>query len=134
MAAVRPVLIRVRTTIDKAFKCLPSEFKKQFAEIRKQIDELTKAKKAPVGRTPFPAQLQPVRDTINQVLKGQKPLSALTAEQRRLAAEFYRKTAGEVGGKFKDQARQFNLERARFLEDGGNVPPGSLPEFMQRPQ
>jgi hypothetical protein len=51
-----------------------------------------------------------VRGTVNQVLKGEKPLSALTAEQRKLAADFYRKTAEEVGGKFKEQARLFNLE------------------------
>jgi hypothetical protein len=75
------------------------------------------------------------RAVINDVFRGRSPVSALEAlgpGRREAAIAFYRQVAGATQGKFAEAARLFNLERARFLEQGGPLPPGTLMEFMER--
>ncbi|HEX2270745.1 MAG TPA: hypothetical protein VHH35_14460 [Pyrinomonadaceae bacterium] len=70
---------------------------------------------------------------ISAVLKGKQPLNTLSRAEREAAARYYERVAREgTKGKFADAARQYNLERARYLREGGKVPPGTLREFMQR--
>jgi RHS repeat-associated protein len=84
------------------------------------------------GVAPFPESLAGVRGTVNKVLQGDKPLSALTGQQRAAAANYYETIADQVGGRFSREARLFNLERARYLREGGEIPPGTLPKFIER--
>ena len=72
-----------------------------------------------------------VASTTTAVLKGQKPLSALTQSQRTVAAQWYRGFAGRATGKFTDAARAFNIARAEFLEGARATIPSTLTEFMR---
>lgn len=70
------------------------------------------------------------------VISGRKSrlelLRDLSGEDIGQAAHFFRQQANRVGGKFKNAAREFNLERARYLEQGGSQPPGNLADFMKQ--
>lgn len=69
---------------------------------------------------------------VNQALKGQRPLSHLTAAERVEGAKFFRDVSGRTTGRFKDAAAEFNQLRADFLEGRTTEIPGSLPDFMAR--
>ncbi len=84
------------------------------------------------GRVGFPESLAGVRGTINKIFNGKAPLSALSMEQRISAAQYYERIAGQVGNRFESEARLFNLERARYLREGGEIPPGSISQFIER--
>ena len=70
-------------------------------------------------------------EVVNAVLKGRAPLESLSQAERRAAADFFRAEAERVGGRYKEAARLYNLERARYLEEGGPTPPGTLHEFIK---
>lgn len=70
--------------------------------------------------------------TVQQVLEGRAPRSQLSLDQARRTAAYYRNIAGKVKGNRAAEAKAFNLERARFLEEGGEVPPGKLDDFVKR--
>ena len=53
----------------------------------------------------------------------------MTAIQREAAARFYEQQAARVTGRFSEAARKLNLERARYLREGGPVPPGKIHRF-----
>jgi len=53
----------------------------------------------------------------------------LTAIEREAAARFYEMKAAEVRGPLAEAARRLNLERARYLREGGVVPPGKIHRF-----
>jgi hypothetical protein len=53
----------------------------------------------------------------------------MTATQREAAARFYEKEAARVGQKYADAARRLNLERAKYLREGGPIPPGTIHRF-----
>ena len=76
------------------------------------------------------------QDLAVDVISGRKSrlelLRDLSGKEIGQAAHFFRQQANRVGGKFKNAARQFNLERARYLEQGGPQPPGNLADFMKR--
>jgi hypothetical protein len=81
------------------------------------------------------AKLNPnqIAKGISAVLRGKQPLNTLSRVEREAAARYYERIAREgTTGKFAEAARQYNLERARYLREGGPVPPGTLREFMQR--
>ncbi len=59
------------------------------------------------------------------------PLSSLTVAERRVAVKFYRDIAEQTTGKFAPEARLYNLEQARFLEQGGPPIPPTLLEFIK---
>src|SRR5215217_1939035 len=48
----------------------------------------------------------------------------MTAIEREAAARFYEREAARVAQKYAEAARRLNLERARYLREGGPVPPG----------
>ena len=74
---------------------------------------------------------KPLKAQVEDVLKGEQGLSSLTQEQRAIAARYYRYVAEHVTGKFPVEARLYNLERARYLEQGGPKVPPSLPAFIR---
>ena len=75
---------------------------------------------------------QATANTVNAALRGREALSSLSVAQRQLAAQFFRGVATRTGGKFAEQAGQFNIERARFLEGLTSRVPGGLTDFMSR--
>jgi RHS repeat-associated protein len=80
----------------------------------------------------FPAAIEGSRRAVEAVLKGSEDLETLDPEVREQAASFYEDVAANVGGKLETEARAFNLERARYLREGGRVAPGTLPKFIER--
>ena len=72
-----------------------------------------------------------IKPTTENVLKGEIPLDSLTPEERELAARFYRATADETVGIYKEDATLYNIERARYLREGGTPPPRTLPLFIK---
>ena len=60
------------------------------------------------------------KDVVN---KGGR--ERMTAIEREAAARFYEQQAAKVVGKYSEAARKLNLERARYLREGG-VPPGKI--------
>jgi hypothetical protein len=75
----------------------------------------------------FPA----IKKRVESVLKGRAPLSVLTDEERTVAARFYRDVANKTTGKFAVEARLYNYERARYLEQDGLPVPFTLPDFIK---
>ena len=46
-------------------------------------------------------------------------------------ATFYRYVADHTSGKFMAEARLYNLEQARYLEEDGELLPPTLPDFIR---
>jgi RHS repeat-associated protein len=80
----------------------------------------------------WPKAMEGSRGLVEAVLKGKEALQELAPEIREAAARYYDRVAQVVGGKYAEAARLFNLERARYLREGGAVAPGTLPEYMKR--
>jgi RHS repeat-associated protein len=80
----------------------------------------------------WPKAIEGSRRLIESVLRTGERLEELTPAIREKAAQYYDQVAELVGGKHAEMARLFNLERARFLREGGLIPPGTLPEFIKR--
>jgi len=71
-----------------------------------------------------------IKPTAERILKGKLPLDSLTMDERELAARFYRATADVTVKRWQAEARLYNLERARYLEQGGKPIPPTLPDFI----
>ena len=67
---------------------------------------------------------------MEAVLKGKLSRDALTPAQRELAAQYYREVAQRTTGAHAGPAHLYNLERARYLEQGGTLIPPTLPQFI----
>jgi RHS repeat-associated protein len=89
---------------------------------------------APIAGTmpAWPKAIEGQRKLIESVVKGKESLDKLTPRVRELAARHYEQIARNVRGNLAEQARAFNLERARYLREGGPTPPGTLPKFIER--
>jgi hypothetical protein len=73
------------------------------------------------------------QNDVKDVLRNRKNLTDLTAEERRLAADWYEKeVAPNTAGGLKDIARDFNLARAKYLREGGEHPGATIYEFMKK--
>jgi len=80
-----------------------------------------------------------LKKKVNDVLDGRRPLSDLTPEEARLAADYYDEVAsgikdnpGAEGSKSTAADRRaFNRERARFLREGTGNPPKKLFDFLK---
>jgi RHS repeat-associated protein len=70
--------------------------------------------------------------TVNSVLRGSEPLSALTVQQRQVSAVFFQNVATRSSVLATKGAAEFNIARARFLEGLSSTPPGLLAEFLAR--
>lgn len=80
------------------------------------------------------ATKQPSR-VVKDVVAGRKPLGALSRTEREGAARFYEQAAERAGstkGINAESGRAYNLERARYLREGGPTPPGTLNSFKAR--
>ncbi len=69
---------------------------------------------------------------VREAVKTGKGLDALSSQERETAAKFYEEAAQRTTGINKESGRLFNLERARYLREGGPTPPGTLNEFKAR--
>jgi len=58
--------------------------------------------------------------------KGKLGRDALTSEQRKVAADFFRETSKKTGGKFAKEAAELNRNRADFIEGLTDKIPGQL--------
>jgi Domain of unknown function (DUF4157)/Pretoxin HINT domain len=80
-----------------------------------------------------------LKKRVNDVLDGKRPLSDLTPEEARLAADYFDEVAsgiqdspGAEGSKSTAADRRaFNRERARFLREGTGNPPKKLFDFLK---
>jgi len=72
------------------------------------------------------------RAIVNDVLKGNRPLSDLKPEQAKAAAEFFKEIAKSTKGKLSEAASKFNQLRADFLEGKTTEVPGALPDYIKR--
>jgi hypothetical protein len=73
-----------------------------------------------------------LRALVADVLKGTRSLSELTAEQRQIAADFYRAIAQDTKGSLGEAASKFNELRADFLEGKTTEVPGNIRSFIER--
>lgn len=80
------------------------------------------------------ATKQPSR-VVKDVVAGRRPLGVLSRTERESAARFYEQAAERAGrtkGINAEAGKAFNLERARYLREGGPTPPGTLNSFKAR--
>jgi RHS repeat-associated protein len=68
---------------------------------------------------------------VRQVIAGRQPVSVLTAEERALAAAYYRSVAGRTGGTYAAEAARYNIARAELLEGARTSLSRTLPEFIK---
>jgi hypothetical protein len=80
----------------------------------------------------WPKAIEGSRRLVEGALKGRESLSKISPATRERAAQFYEEMANHTVNTLANPARLFNLERARYLREGGSVPPGTLPEFIKR--
>jgi hypothetical protein len=80
----------------------------------------------------WPKAIEGSRRLVDSVLKGKEDLGKLTTAEREQAANYYEELSKHVVGTLADAATTFNLERARYLREGGAIPPGTLPQFINR--
>jgi RHS repeat-associated protein len=73
---------------------------------------------------------------VQQVLRGEKPLSELTPQERELAANFYQDIAPTIkegkGAKQDFDFKAFNNQRAAFLRGQESNPPGKIQDFTKQ--
>ena len=68
---------------------------------------------------------------VRSALKGDVPLSALSAQERARAAAWYREVAERTVGTRARAARLYNIARAEFLEGSRSSLPRTLPDFIR---
>jgi hypothetical protein len=68
---------------------------------------------------------------VSSVLKGKLPLSALTGEERELAAAFYRAVSLRTQGRYAAEAARYNSARAEFFEGTRSSLSPTLPQFIR---
>lgn len=75
---------------------------------------------------------QDTANRVNAALRGRIAVDSLTPDERAAAARYYRDIATRVVGSKANDAKEFNLLRASFLEGDTAEVPGTLPEFICR--
>lgn len=78
--------------------------------------------------TPLPAKL---KKAVEDAFRNNILLAEVAVDARLIAADWYEKFSGEVGGSHAELARLYNLERAAFLRGQVEQIAPNAPKFAQ---
>ena len=121
---------------EKSFLKDAKAFARESAErFRRNVEDFSdKVKEAMAGgasgSSPY-GQARDLKRKVEKVLKGQAGRETLTAEERELAAQLYEEVAGKTTGKFANEAKLYNLERAKYLRGQVDKIAPTLPAFIK---